>query len=165
MGTLTTLLCGCECAALGSRAGLCRTTDEPKRGGAEIPRQRRHALAKGSDGGEPDGAVGSRSSQRYRVAARQFCRTVAAGDDRPLVRGFERHAIDGDAVHQAALALIVVERIVPGRAVVPERDGALLPAKARLEFRPRCMLAEILEQRLALLCGRCGSKLLARGND
>jgi hypothetical protein len=41
----------------------------------------------------------------------------------------QRHALDGDAVHQAALALIVVERIVPGRAIVPERDRAFLPRK------------------------------------
>src|SRR5438128_1801743 len=56
-------------------------------------------------------------------------------------------------MHQAALALIVIERIMPGRAIVPERNRALLPAEARLEFGARGVLAEVIEQRLALLRG------------
>ena len=42
----------------------------------------------------------------------------------------------GDAVHPPPLALIVVRRVVPGGAVVPERHRALLPVEAARELRP-----------------------------
>src|ERR1044072_1097752 len=67
-----------------------------------------------------------------------------------LMRRLERHTLDRDAMHQAALALVVVQGVVPGRAIVPEGDRALGPGEAGLELRPRRMGVEEVEQRLAL---------------
>lgn len=39
-------------------------------------------------------------------------------------------ALDRDPVHDAALAVIVIERVVLGAAVVPDRQGARFPAEA-----------------------------------
>jgi hypothetical protein len=39
---------------------------------------------------------------------------------------------DGDAMHLAAVAVIIVVGIMPGGAVVPERDRARLPVKVFL---------------------------------
>lgn len=63
------------------------------------------------------------------------------------------HAIKGDAVHQAALAVIIVERIVPSRPVVPEGDRAFPPCEAGLELGPRRVLVKGIQQRLAFLPG------------
>src|SRR5579863_4068000 len=72
----------------------------------------------------------------------------------PSVPGsVERRALDRDAVQQAALAVIVVDREVPGRAVVPQRQRALAPMKAAGEFGPRRVAIEVLEQRSRLLLG------------
>ncbi len=49
--------------------------------------------------------------------------------------------------------MIVVDRIVLGRAIVPEGDRARLPDEAAGEFRPGQVLAEEVEQRLALRLG------------
>src|SRR3954468_18481732 len=65
--------------------------------------------------------------------------------------GLERAAGDGDAVHQAALAVIVVGGVVPGGAVVPKGDGAFAPAEAAGEFGPGGVTVEMLEQRPAVL--------------
>ena len=56
-------------------------------------------------------------------------------------------------MHQAAVAVIVVERIVPCRAVVPEGDRARFPAEAVSVLRPGDMGVEPVEQRLALGVG------------
>src|SRR2546423_1192164 len=72
---------------------------------------------------------------------------------RALIRRLQRHALDRDAMHQAALALIVIQRIVPGCPVIPEGDRAFLPFEPGLKFRPRRVLAEEIKQRLALLRG------------
>src|ERR1700682_2146636 len=47
-----------------------------------------------------------------------------------LRRSVERCALDRDAVQQTPLAVIIIEREVPGRAVVPQRQRALAPAEA-----------------------------------
>src|SRR4029077_861949 len=65
----------------------------------------------------------------------------------------ERRALDRDAVQEAPLAVIVVQREMPGRAVVPQRQRALAPAEAAGEFRPRRMPVQIFEQRPRLLVG------------
>jgi len=39
----------------------------------------------------------------------------------PMTLSAERVALDGDAVHEATMTVVVVERIVPRTAVVPER--------------------------------------------
>ena len=46
----------------------------------------------------------------------------------------ERHALKGNAVHDALLAMVVVESVVPGGPVVPEGNGARLPLKATGEL-------------------------------
>ena len=60
----------------------------------------------------------------------------------------QRHALDRDPVHQAALARVVVHREVPGRAVVPQAQRARLPAEAAGELRPRGVAVEVVEQGL-----------------
>src|SRR6516162_262955 len=62
-------------------------------------------------------------------------------------------AAEGDAVHDAALALVVVDRVMLGAAIVPERDRADLPAEAAGEFRTLVVREQILQQRCALLFG------------
>src|SRR6516164_4199156 len=84
------------------------------------------------------------------------CRDVVAmGSAKPvaLVRRFQLYSIDRDTVHQAALTLVVVKRIVPGRPIVPEGDRALLPFKAGLKLWPRGVLVEKIQERLALFLG------------
>src|ERR1700730_1771584 len=49
-------------------------------------------------------------------------------------------------MEQAALAVVVVDREVPGRAVVPEGERAFAPVEAAGEFRPDRVPIEILEQ-------------------
>src|SRR5262245_28727209 len=66
-------------------------------------------------------------------------------------RRLQGAAGDGDAMHQPALAVIVVGGVVPGGAVVPERDRALAPAKAAGELGPCGVAVEMLEQRPAVL--------------
>src|ERR1700687_107702 len=64
--------------------------------------------------------------------------------DRPV-------AVDRDAVHHAALPVIVVERVMLDAAIVPERDRIRFPAEAAGEFRPHRMLPQEVQQRPALL--------------
>src|SRR6516164_8069127 len=66
--------------------------------------------------------------------------------DRPL-------ALDRNSVHDPALALVVVYRVVLDTAVVPERDRIRPPSVATGEFRPYRMLIEPAQQRRALLLG------------
>src|SRR5436190_1466837 len=70
-----------------------------------------------------------------------------------LMCRLQRDTLDRDAMHQAAFALVIVQRIVPGRSVVPECDRAFLPFEAGLEFRPRSVLVEEIQERLALALG------------
>src|SRR5580704_15157058 len=62
-------------------------------------------------------------------------------------------ALDRHPVHDAALAVIVVDRVVLDAAIVPERDRALFPAEAAGEFGPHRVLPQVVEQRRALLLG------------
>src|SRR5689334_10575382 len=59
----------------------------------------------------------------------------------------------GDAVHEPARTVIVVHRIVPGGAIVPEGDRALAPAEARDELRLDGMTIKFLQKRPASLDG------------
>ena len=51
-------------------------------------------------------------------------------------------ALDGDAVHFAAEAVVVVQRVVPGAAVVPELHRILGPVEAAGEFGFGAVLVE-----------------------
>src|SRR5262249_16873015 len=77
------------------------------------------------------------------VIAALRARALGARPHRPL-------ALDGRAVHQAALAIIVVDGVVHRAAVVPHREVALAPAQPAGEFRLDGVLVEELEQRPAL---------------
>src|SRR6516225_2335813 len=46
-----------------------------------------------------------------------------------------RSAFDGYPLHVAALRIIVVHRVVLGRAVIPHRDGVRRPMMTKLIFR------------------------------
>src|SRR5271165_5627408 len=50
----------------------------------------------------------------------------------------------GDAVHDAAEAVVIVDRVVLGAAIVPEGERARLPAKAAGKFRALLMGEQIL---------------------
>src|SRR5262245_2328117 len=60
-------------------------------------------------------------------------------------------ALDRDPVHDAALTVIVVERVVLGATVVPDRQGARFPADAASELGSHKVGFEIVEQWRALL--------------
>src|SRR5262245_14056264 len=81
--------------------------------------------------------------------ALQDCRTVSQ-----VITGYIcSHglvALDRDPVHDAALAVIVVESVVLGATVVPDRQRARFPAEAASELGPHKVALEIVEQRLAL---------------
>ena len=65
-------------------------------------------------------------------------------------RLLQQPALHRDPMHQTARAMIIVDRIVPGRPIVPEGDRAFAPLEARLEFRPCGMLVERREGRAFL---------------
>src|SRR6266567_3755272 len=67
-----------------------------------------------------------------------------------VMRSARPIAGQGNAMHDAAMPVIVVDRIVLGRAIVPEGERSLRPAEAAGEFRPRLMAEEDIEQRRAL---------------
>src|SRR5438445_10654311 len=69
----------------------------------------------------------------------------------PPVSSMHGRALDRDAVQQAALAVIVVDREMPGRAVVPQRQRALAPVKAAGEFGTDRVAIEIVEERARLV--------------
>src|SRR5947209_20275330 len=79
--------------------------------------------------------------EREEIAARSEKRRTA-----PSARLVAR---ERDAVHDAAVAVIIVDRIVQRAAIVPQRDRADLPAKPAREFRPRHVAEQILEDRRA----------------
>ena len=54
-------------------------------------------------------------------------------------------------MHDPPVGLIVVDRVVLGAAVVPERQGAGPPAEAARELRPGLVAEEIVEDRRAFL--------------
>src|SRR6185436_19504630 len=65
------------------------------------------------------------------------------GSVRPVAR-------QRDAVHAPAMAVIVVDREVLRRAVVPERDQARLPPEAEGEVRVHLMAEQLLQHWAAL---------------
>src|SRR5262245_60267908 len=65
------------------------------------------------------------------------CDVLRAANGRRVGAGDAGHgaALDRDALHVAALRIIVVDRVVLGRAVVPHRDRVRRPMMAELIFR------------------------------
>lgn len=57
---------------------------------------------------------------------------------------------DGDAVQLAVLREKVAHRVVLSGAVVPDGQGAVLPAQAGLEFGHPGQLEQLGQQRIAL---------------
>src|SRR5579872_1101474 len=70
-----------------------------------------------------------------------------------------------NAMHDAAEAVIVVDRIVLCRAVVPEGERAVLPAKAAGEFGTGLVAVEKCQKRCALRLGHSGKSHRMRGID
>ena len=64
------------------------------------------------------------------------------------------HAIDCDAVHKAAVTMVVINRLVPGGTIVPYCDIARLPAYTALEFRLFAMVIKHLENSLRFLTAK-----------
>src|ERR1051325_9722226 len=60
-------------------------------------------------------------------------------------------AIDGDPVHDPAIAIIVIQGIVLHAAIVPKRDRTGLPAETARVFRSDGMLEQKLQQGAAFL--------------
>src|SRR5437660_1606024 len=58
-----------------------------------------------------------------------------------------------NAMHEPAVAVIVVHRVVLRAAVIPDGERAGLPGEAAGELRPDLVLEEKLQQRRALLLG------------
>src|SRR3569832_1231338 len=67
-----------------------------------------------------------------------------------VMRSARPIAGEGDAMHDAALSMIIVDRVVLGRAIVPEGERARRPAETAGEFRPHLMMEEEIAQRRAL---------------
>src|SRR5215472_9060230 len=83
------------------------------------------------------------TSLRERVGGcgfRQILRAALCGPSAQLLPR------DRDAVQQAAFAVIVVDREVPGRAVVPEGEGPFPPLETAGEFGPHRVAVEVVEQ-------------------
>src|SRR5688572_21049834 len=62
-------------------------------------------------------------------------------------------ALERDPVHQAAMAVVVVHRIVLRAAVVPQGERADLPGEPTGKFRSDLVLEEEIQKRRALLLG------------
>jgi CheY-like chemotaxis protein len=82
--------------------------------------------------------------ERRRMAA-----TKLSNDYATLSEGLV--AVDGDPVHDPAIAIVVVQGIVLYAAIVPKRDRTRLPAEAARVFRPDGVLEEKLHQRTAFV--------------
>src|SRR5713101_4902973 len=52
-------------------------------------------------------------------------------------------------MHDAAMPMVVIDRVVLGRAVVPKGERSGRPAKATGEFRPHLVAEEKIEERRA----------------
>src|SRR5437588_246042 len=68
-------------------------------------------------------------------------------------RSAQPPAGDRDAVQEAALAMIIVDCEMPGRAVVPESERAFPPLEAAGEFGPHRVAVEKVEQRAGFFLG------------
>src|SRR6266581_8910478 len=71
----------------------------------------------------------------------------------------------GDAMHYAPMAVVVVDGIVLAAAVVPERERAGAPLEAAGEFRLHLVAEQELQQRRALFLGHAGKARGVRGVD
>src|SRR5690348_1296577 len=80
---------------------------------------------------------------------------LVAGGEWPL-------ALDGRAVHEPAGTIVIVDGVVHGAAIVPDRQVVGAPAQAAGELGPDRVSVEELEQRPALGLGHA---LEARGVD
>ena len=58
--------------------------------------------------------------------------------------------VDGDAVHDPALTMVIVDRVVLDATVVPKGNCVGAPAEAAGEFGPYQVAVEIVEERRAL---------------
>src|SRR5690606_41629539 len=56
-------------------------------------------------------------------------------------------SLDGDAMHFAPVAVVVVSGKVPGGAIIPERDRTGAPHEFMRELGPHAMRVELHEQR------------------
>src|SRR6516165_10103554 len=72
---------------------------------------------------------------------------------RPRERSSRAISGQRDAVHDAAEAMVIIDRVVKRTAVVPKRGRAGLPVEATGELGSHLMHEQILEQRLALRLG------------
>src|SRR5690606_40121458 len=60
--------------------------------------------------------------------------------------GRQRLALDGDAMHFAPVAVVVVSGKVPGGAIIPERDRTGAPHEFMRELGPHAMRVELHER-------------------
>src|ERR1022692_1227837 len=67
---------------------------------------------------------------------------------RDLLRPISRQ---GDAMHDASIAVIVVDRVVEAAAVIPESQGSWTPTESAGEFRPNLVLEQVRQQTLTFL--------------
>ena len=89
-------------------------------------------------------------SASFRVRLTSGWSTNAATGDSPRL-GRQRFPAQRDTMHLAGVALIVVQSIVPGRAIVPDRHRARLPSHAAGVVRRQCLGIKASKQRQALL--------------
>ena len=95
---------------------------------------------------EPGCNVHARPPRRVRRCAGLPYRRLRSAREKSA----RRVAGEGHAVHHAAKAVIIVDRVVLGAAIVPEGERTDLPAKAAGEFRALLMGEQIIQQRGAL---------------
>src|SRR3984893_15061720 len=62
-------------------------------------------------------------------------------------------AVDGDAMHDSLLAMVIVDGVVLDAAIVPERDRVRTPAESAGELRTRRVAIEVIEEGCALRFG------------
>lgn len=70
-----------------------------------------------------------------------------------LLRGGKFRTVDGDPVQQPPSPVVVIGGVVPGGAIVPERQRTRLPTEPTGEFRRRGVAVEVVEQGGRFLCG------------
>src|ERR1051325_4791362 len=94
--------------------------------------------------GSKSGGQSSNCSPRRKARRTRERRNCPATSEGPA-------AIDGDPVHDPAIAIIVIQGIVLHAAIVPKRDRTGLPAETARVFRSDGMLEQKLQQGAAFL--------------
>src|SRR4029079_9219476 len=95
-----------------------------------------NTLVAGKDGAETAATVGPVHGSPFEHPS-----PLASQEERES--SLHRHLwCDGDAAHVWAQAVIIVDRIVLGAAIVPHRDGARRRVNPAGEFRPRLVVGE-----------------------